>query len=135
MPKITLLRDVRRPKREHEHHTPIQFNDRSKFWSTYYNSALWRTTRLEYKSKHPICERCLHEGRVTPMTDVHHMCRFGQGRTASERWQLLTDMDNLVSLCSKCHHEYILIKIEITYGHYMSTMSIRKVYTMVKLKV
>ena len=105
MPKITLLRDVRRPKREHEHHTPIQFNDRSKFWSTYYNSALWRTTRLEYKNKHPICERCLHEGRVTPMTDVHHMCRFGQGRTASERWQLLTDMDNLVSLCSKCHHE------------------------------
>lgn len=105
MPKITLLRDVRRPKREHEHHTPIQFNDRSKFWSTYYNSALWRTTRLEYKTKHPICERCLHEGRVTPMTDVHHMCRFGQGRTASERWQLLTDMDNLVSLCSKCHHE------------------------------
>ena len=105
MPKITLLRDVRRPKREHEHHTPIQFNDRSKFWSTYYNSALWRTTRLEYKSKHPICERCLHEGRVTPMSDVHHMCRFGQGRTASERWQLLTDMDNLVSLCEKCHHE------------------------------
>lgn len=105
MPKITLLRDVRRPKREHEHHTPIQFNDRSKFWSTYYNSALWRTTRLEYKTKHPICERCLHEGRVTPMTDVHHMCRFGQGRTASERWQLLTDMDNLVSLCEKCHHE------------------------------
>ena len=105
MPKITLLRDVRRPKREHEHHTPIQFNDRSKFWSTYYNSALWRTTRLEYKSKHPICERCLHEGRVTPMTDVHHMCRFGQGRTASERWQLLTDMDNLVSLCEKCHHD------------------------------
>ena len=105
MPKITLLRDVRRPKREHEHHTPIQFNDRSKFWSTYYNSALWRTTRLEYKSKHPICERCLHEGRVTPMKDVHHMCRFGLGRTASERWQLLTDMDNLVSLCSKCHHE------------------------------
>lgn len=105
MPKITLLRDVRRPKREHEHHTPIQFNDRSKFWSTYYNSALWRTTRLEYKTKHPICERCLHEGRVTPMTDVHHMCKFGQGRTASERWQLLTDMDNLVSLCSKCHHE------------------------------
>ena len=105
MPKITLLRDVRRPKIEHEHHTPIQFNDRSKFWSTYYNSALWRTTRLEYKTKHPICERCLHEGRVTPMTDVHHMCRFGQGRTASERWQLLTDMDNLVSLCDKCHHE------------------------------
>ena len=105
MPKITLLRDVRRPKREHEHHTPIQFNDRSKFWSTYYNSALWRTTRLEYKTKHPICERCLHEGRVTPMTDVHHMCRFGQGRTASERWQLLTDMDNLVSLCEKCHHD------------------------------
>ena len=105
MPKITLLRDVRRPKREHEHHTPIQFNDRSKFWSTYYNSALWRTTRLEYKTKHPICERCLHEGRVTPMTDVHHMCRFGQGRTASERWQLLTDMDNLVSLCENCHHE------------------------------
>ena len=105
MPKITLLRDVRRPKREHEHHTPIQFNDRSKFWSTYYNSALWRTTRLEYKTKHPICERCLHGGRVTPMTDVHHMCKFGQGRTASERWQLLTDMDNLVSLCSKCHHE------------------------------
>ena len=105
MPKITLLRDVRRPKREHEHHTPIQFNDRSKFWSTYYNSALWRTTRLEYKTKHPICERCLHEGRVTPMSDVHHMCRFGQGRTASERWQLLTDMDNLVSLCEKCHHD------------------------------
>lgn len=105
MPKITLLRDVRRPKREHEHHTPIQLNNRSKFWSTYYNSALWKTTRLEYKTKHPICERCLHEGRVTPMTDVHHLCRFGLGRTADERWQLLTDMGNLASLCEKCHHE------------------------------
>lgn len=105
MPKITLLRDVRRPKREHEHHTPIQFNDRSKFWSTYYNSALWRTTRLEYKTKHPICERCLHEGRVTPMTDVHHMCKIGNGRNARERWMLLSDKDNLVSLCEKCHHE------------------------------
>ena len=105
MPKITLLRDVRRPKREHEHHTPIQLNDRSKFWQTYYNSALWKNTRLEYKTKHPICERCLAQGIVTPMTDVHHICKFALGRTASERWQLLTDMDNLASLCEKCHHE------------------------------
>lgn len=105
MPKITLLRDVRRPKREHEHHTPIQLNNRSKFWQTYYQSPLWKTTRLTYKTEHPICERCLTQGIVTPMTDVHHMCKIGNGRNARERWMLLSDKDNLVSLCEKCHHD------------------------------
>ena len=105
MPKITLLRDVRRPKREHEHHTPIQLNNRSKFWQTYYQSPIWKTTRLTYKSEHPICERCLAQGIVTPMTDVHHMCKIGNGRNARERWMLLSDKDNLVSLCEKCHHD------------------------------
>lgn len=105
MPKITLLRDVRRPKREHEHHTPIQLNNRSKFWQTYYQSPLWKTTRLTYKTEHPICERCLAQGIVTPMTDVHHMCKIGNGRNARERWMLLSDKDNLVSLCEKCHHD------------------------------
>ena len=105
MPKITLLRDVRRPKREHEHHTPIQLNNRSKFWQTYYQSPIWKTTRLTYKTEHPICERCLSQGRVTPMKDVHHMCKIGNGRNARERWMLLSDKDNLVSLCEKCHHE------------------------------
>lgn len=105
MPKITLLRDVRRPKREHEHHTPIQLNNRSKFWQTYYQSPIWKTTRLTYKTEHPICERCLAQGIVTPMTDVHHMCKIGNGRNARERWMLLSDKDNLVSLCEKCHHD------------------------------
>jgi 5-methylcytosine-specific restriction protein A len=105
MPKITLLRDVRRPKREHEHHTPIQLNNRSKFWQTYYQSPIWKTTRLTYKIEHPICERCLSQGIVTPMTDVHHKAPYGLGKTAEERWTLLSDKDNLVSLCDKCHHE------------------------------
>jgi len=105
MPHITLLRDVRRPKIEHNHHKPIILNNRATFWQTYYQSSIWKTTRLQYKIEHPICERCLEHGTVTPMIDIHHKCPFGLGKTANERWTLLSDKDNLAALCEKCHYE------------------------------
>ena len=105
MPKITMLRDVRRPKTEHTHHKPIQLNDKTKFWSTYYQSPIWKATRLQYRTEHPICERCLAKGIVTPTSDIHHRAPFGIGKTAEERWTLLSDKDNLAALCEKCHYE------------------------------
>lgn len=105
MPKIVLLRDVKKPIQEHHHHKPVQLNNRQQFWQTYYQSPIWKTTRLTYRTEHPICERCLSKGVVASMTDIHHKCPFGLGKTADERWTLLTDKDNLVSLCNKCHHE------------------------------
>lgn len=106
MPSIKLLRDckIKRPAKKQVAHIIID-RSRSNYWNKYYQSALWKTTRLVYKNAHPLCEKCLDENRITPMKDVHHKCKFGGGQTEAERWRILTDQDNLVALCSACHHE------------------------------
>lgn len=106
MPKITLLREVKKPyKSNHDKHKPINLNNRSSYWSKYYQSHAWKSSRLAYKLEHPLCERCLSKGIITPAKDIHHKCPFGLGKTQSERMSLLLDSDNYVALCNKCHHD------------------------------
>ena len=71
----------------------------------YYNSRGWKSLRNSYIKMHPLCERCLLNDRSVPATDVHHIKPFLSGKTDTERWQLLLDYSNLMSLCEHCHHE------------------------------
>lgn len=32
----------------------------------------WKRIRDRYAAKHPLCEKCLEEGRITPVEEVHH---------------------------------------------------------------
>ena len=69
----------------------------------YYNSNAWHSLRDEYYAKHPLCECCLSHGRVTAAEHIHHRRKFLSGITDTERWQLLLDENNLMSVCAKCH--------------------------------
>ncbi|OQB53201.1 MAG: HNH endonuclease [Firmicutes bacterium ADurb.Bin146] len=55
----------------------------------------WKRIRDSYAKAHPLCERCLEEGRITPMDEVHHIVPISQGGTHAR--------SNLRSLCKSCH--------------------------------
>ena len=46
--------------------------------------------RDKYAKAHPLCERCLKEGRVTPMEEVHHILPVNRGGT--------NDVSNLIMI-------------------------------------
>ena len=55
----------------------------------------WKRIRDRYASAHPLCERCLKEGKYTPVEEVHHILPVSQGGTHTD--------SNLMSLCRSCH--------------------------------
>ena len=57
----------------------------------------WKRIRDRYASKHPLCEKCLEEGRLTPVEEVHHIVPISKGGDHME--------GNLMSLCQSCHNK------------------------------
>ena len=55
----------------------------------------WKRIRDRYAAAHPLCERCLKEGRYTPVEEVHHIVPISKGGDHRE--------SNLMSLCQSCH--------------------------------
>ena len=66
----------------------------------------WKRIRDRYAKEHPLCERCLAEGRITLMEEVHHIRPVSCGGTH--------DRANLMSLCRSCHNK---IHLEIGDRH------------------
>ena len=71
----------------------------------YYNSKYWKNLRNIFIRTHPLCYDCALEGKSTPAEEVHHKIPWNTGKDEDEKWNLLLDPDNLVSLCIKHHHE------------------------------
>ena len=57
----------------------------------------WKRIRDRYASEHPLCEKCLEDGKVTLMDEVHHILPVSRGGTH--------DRSNLMSLCRSCHNK------------------------------
>jgi hypothetical protein len=93
MPSIN-RKQIRQERTDYKH------DDKS---AVYYNSSAWHSLRNEYYVKHPLCECCMSHDRVTVADHVHHKRAFLNGITDSERWQLLLDENNLMSVCTACH--------------------------------
>lgn len=55
----------------------------------------WKRIRDRYVRSHPVCERCLAEGRITPVEEVHHIVPVSKGGQHVD--------NNLMSLCQSCH--------------------------------
>jgi len=55
----------------------------------------WRKIRYEYMKAHPLCERCLLEGRTVEAREVHHIIPLADGGTHAT--------ENLMALCKSCH--------------------------------
>lgn len=68
-----------------------------------YNNTTWRKLRETYMKSHPICERCLEKGKVTPAEDIHHI--KSPFRNGVINYGLLLDDKNLMSVCKTCHAE------------------------------
>lgn len=68
----------------------------SKEADPFYLSVAWRRFRAWYLGRHPLCEACEREGRLTPAVMVDHVkeLKDGGARLAEE---------NAKSLCWKCH--------------------------------
>lgn len=71
----------------------------------YYNSKYWKKLRNQYIMLHPLCELCALEGKSVPAEEVHHIKFINSGTTDEEKWDLLLDPNNIMSLCEKCHHK------------------------------
>lgn len=85
---------------------PTPYKSQSKVDSAnYYNSIQWSNLRRSYIKEHPLCEECMNQGIVKAAEHVHHIIPFMSGNTDDERWNLLTDVNNLQSLCLECHHD------------------------------
>lgn len=76
-------------------------SDRHKQRQKYYQDTQYRKIRDWYIRTHPLCEKC---GK--PAQDCHHIrSPFTNGLTEDERYALLRDEGNFISLCRECHQE------------------------------
>lgn len=57
----------------------------------------WRNVRLIKLQADPLCEDCIDDDRSTEATEVHHIVKI------KDDPELRLDLDNLMSLCSRCH--------------------------------
>lgn len=75
------------------------------------NDRRWKELRIAYLRQHPLCERCLREGKeagvpdgyITPAIDVHHRVPVETAKTTAEMERLAYDWNNLEALCIPCH--------------------------------
>lgn len=93
MPTIRLLKTRTKA-------TPYRHTNQS---SKYYDTKQWKMLRKAYWKAHPLCECCLKKGIVRQADEVHHKHIFLRGKSEEERWNLLLDWNNLMSVCSECH--------------------------------
>lgn len=92
MPTIIRLRDLKKKKEPNKNRS-----------AKYYNSKSWQTIRNRYIRDYPLCEICLSKGITKAAEEVHHKKFILSGTTEAERFDLLTDKSNLISVCKECH--------------------------------
>lgn len=81
---------------EHRQAAELQYNQylRDPDTNKRYGRA-WKKIRARFLLRHPLCEQCLREGRLTPAEEVHHILPLASGGT--------NDEGNLMALCKSCH--------------------------------
>lgn len=104
MPTINKLQHQKREgESQRNEHTPERVLRQKA-----YQSAEWKKIRKVYLIQHPLCEECLSKGIINAGTleqplSIHHLkSPFQNGEI---NWALLTDIENLRTLCPKCHQE------------------------------
>lgn len=69
-----------------------------------YQLKQWRDLSKQYRMEHPLCERCLAEGRTKESQQVHHLVSpFEWGLSEEEKLKRLLNPNNLQALCVQCH--------------------------------
>lgn len=91
---------INKPKKKKRNYTHCE---NRKIRQSFYNTSEWHTLRGQYISEHPLCEKCLKEGKTVPVAHIHHKVSFMKGLNDVDRWRLFLDVSNLQALCVQCH--------------------------------
>lgn len=75
-------------------------NDKNKSEKDYYSLTKWKTMSQELRKEHEICQLC---GK-RKSEEVHHIFPF-MHQFEDIREEVFLDKDNLICLCSDCHHQ------------------------------
>ena len=66
----------------------------------YYSTSVWKSISQEMRKEYPECQLC---GK-NKSTEVHHIFPF-MHQFEDVREEVFLDKDNLICLCSDCHHQ------------------------------
>lgn len=75
-------------------------NDKKEIEKKYYSISRWKTMSQELRKEHEICQLC---GK-RKSEEVHHIFPF-MHQFEDIREEVFLDKDNLICLCSDCHHQ------------------------------
>ena len=75
-------------------------NEKNRSEKDYYSTSVWKSMSYEMRKKHPECQLC---GK-NKSTEVHHIFPF-MHQFEDIREEVFLDKDNLICLCSDCHHQ------------------------------
>lgn len=75
-------------------------NDKKEIEKKYYSISRWKSISQELRKEHEICQLC---GK-NKSTEVHHIFPF-MHQFEDIREEIFLDKDNLICLCSDCHHQ------------------------------
>ena len=80
------------------HNKPVEKNPLKK--SGFYQGRPWRKVRsIALQRDHYLCQHCLRAKKITPATEVHHI------KPLEDYPELGLYLDNLTSLCWRCHEQ------------------------------
>lgn len=75
-------------------------NDKKEIEKKFYSISRWKTMSQELRKKHEICQLCNKQ----KSEEVHHIFPF-MHQFEDIREEVFFDKDNLICLCSDCHHQ------------------------------
>ena len=75
-------------------------NEKNKSEKDYYSTSVWKSISQRLRKEHEICQLC---GK-NKSTEVHHIFPF-MHQFEDVREEIFLDKDNLICLCSDCHHQ------------------------------
>ena len=75
-------------------------NEKNRSEKDYYSTSVWKSMSYEMRKKHPECQLCCKN----KSTEVHHIFPF-MHQFEDIREEVFLDKDNLICLCSDCHHQ------------------------------
>lgn len=95
---MPVINKIQRKPKSKSQTTPTEIR---KLRQEFYQSKLWKATRLAHLKEFPLCDECLKKGKVTAGEHVHHKrSPFKDGKI---NWTLGLDDDNLETICATCH--------------------------------
>lgn len=78
----------------------LEKNEKNRSEKDYYSISIWKSMSKDMRKKYPECQLC---GK-NKSTEVHHIFPF-MHQFEDVREEVFLDKDNLICLCSDCHHQ------------------------------